>query len=98
MHDWLTKEIQTEFRGSFFYCPTSSILYPMFQHPWIVSIQNSEGSLHCGGSIVSSSKVVTAAHCFADKKNGGKMAKDELDKFSIVVGTDDPFAFHGNQN
>ena len=45
---------------------------------------------------MSSSKVVTAAHCFADKKNGGKMTKDELDGFSIVVGTEAPFAFHGN--
>ena len=45
---------------------------------------------------MSSNKVVTAAHCFADKVTGQKMSKDELEKFTIVVGTDDPFGYYGN--
>merc|ERR1712156_354475 len=59
-------------------------------HPWIVSIQHSDGSLWCGGSIVSSNKVVTAAHCFKKDEY-----RENLDKFRIVVGKDKPFAFHG---
>ncbi|XP_043066710.1 trypsin alpha-3 [Drosophila bipectinata] len=31
-------------------------------HPWMVSVQTS-GSHHCGGSIISNTIVVTAAHC-----------------------------------
>ena len=67
----------------------------LFQNPWIVSIKDSRGDLHCGGSIVSGRKVVTAAHCFADKATGEKMSKNKLDNLTIVYETDSPFAFYG---
>ena len=35
------------------------------QNPWQVSIQDDQGHA-CGGSIISSTQIVTAAHCFAD--------------------------------
>ena len=66
-----------------------------FQHPWMVTIQTEEGFLHCGGSILSSNKIATAAHCFISKDKNRKMTKDTIQTFKVVAGTDTPYATHG---
>ena len=57
-------------------------------YPWMVSIQDSDGNLHCGGSIVASNRIITAAHCFHG------MSKDEIRSHTVVAGSDNPFEFH----
>ena len=51
------------------------------RHPWVVSIQTSEGKLRCGGSIAASNRIVTAAHCFTENKK--KMSKDRIESFKV---------------
>ncbi len=46
------------------------------QHPWQVSVQDSEGHA-CGGSIISATQIATAAHCFANGRG-----------LSVVAGSD----------
>ena len=67
----------------------------ILQHPWMVSVQDAEGFLHCGGSIVASNRIVTAAHCFTDFAKNQKMSPDMIQKFHIVAGTDNPFEPYG---
>ena len=81
----LSKYLQTENSGK--------LKTSFFQHPWLVSIQNPDGSLHCGGSIITSNRVVTAAHCFIDEKK--KMKKDRIQSFRVVAGTANPFDYQG---
>ena len=57
----------------------------------MVSIQTDDGLLHCGGSIVASDRIVTAAHCFTDTEKQQKMTQNEIRKFHVVAGTDAPF-------
>ena len=60
-----------------------------------MSIQDSEGILHCGGAITTSNTVVTAAHCFIEKATNKKMTKSKIKSFKIVAGTDKPFSTYG---
>ena len=41
----------------------------------MISIQDSNGILHCGGSIAKSNRIITAAHCFMDMVEKKKMDK-----------------------
>ncbi len=72
-----------------------TLLYYHFQHPWMVSIQNPDGSLHCGGAMVASNRIVTAAHCFIDPVEKKKMEKDKIQSFKVVAGTANPFDYQG---
>ena len=69
-------------------------IMPNFQNPWVVSIRNSDGDLHCGGVLTSSKSVATAAHCFTSKVTGKKMDDQTIRSYSIVAGTDKPFLYH----
>ena len=55
-----------------------------FQHPWAIAILYLD-ELHCSGSILSESYVLTAAHCFQDEG----IPLDET-KMAIVAGSSDP--------
>jgi V8-like Glu-specific endopeptidase len=61
----------------------------------MISIQDADGNLWCGGSIVTSNRIVTAAHCFYDKVKKDKMDKDKIQSFMVVAGTASPFEFQG---
>ena len=63
----------------------------IFQHPWMVSIQTSDGFLHCGGSIAASDRIITAAHCFTNQVKKQKMSKLEIQSLQVVAGADAPF-------
>ena len=62
----------------------------------MISIQDSNGILHCGGSIVKSNRIITAAHCFMDMVEKKKMDKAKIQTFKVVAGTATPFEHHGN--
>ena len=50
-----------------------------------------DSGLHCGGTIVTSNRVITAAHCFILESTNKPMEKSDLKRFKIVAGTDRPF-------
>ena len=58
-------------------------------------MQDADGFLHCGGSIVTSNRIITAAHCFIDKATKKKMDKDQIQSYKVVVGTASPFEYQG---
>ena len=58
----------------------------------MVSIQDANGDLFCGGSIVASNRIVTAAHCFYGK------SKEQIRRSTVVAGSDPPFDFHGERS
>ena len=60
-----------------------------------MSIQDEEGYLHCGGTIITSNTIVTASHCFIEKATNQKMKNSKIRSFKIVAGSDDPFSTHG---
>jgi len=60
--------------------PEASIL----KHPWSIAILFSD-ELHCSGSILSETYVLTAAHCFVDEG----IFLDQT-KMTIIAGSDDP--------
>ena len=64
----------------------------------MISIQNSDGKLHCGGSIATSNRIITAAHCFTNQLEKKKMDKATIQSFTVVVGTATPFEYHGNNS
>ena len=58
-------------------------IFPQFQWPWMVSIQVKQGQsfVHiCGGSVIQSNLVLTAAHCMIDK---------QITEMTLVFGTGD---------
>ena len=68
----------------------------LFQHPWTVSILKFEGKLrrrvlkiHCGGSLISTTHILTASHCMYDLKNQDSMVKKE--DLRVILGATDPF-------
>ena len=63
---------------------TKSVHLISFQNPWSIAILLSD-ALHCSGSMISESFVLTAAHCFLDQ--GVRL--DEK-KMLIVSGSSDP--------
>ena len=64
----------------------------------MVSFQDADGYLWCGGSIVASDKIVTAAHCFPFEKKKQKLNESMLAKFQVVAGTATPFEPLGERN
>ena len=61
---------------------TNKIIF-VFQWPWMVSIQvkQGQGFVHiCGGSVIESNLVLTAAHCMKDK---------QITEMNLVFGTGD---------
>ena len=58
-------------------------------------IKDEKGRLHCGGSIVASDRIITAAHCFIDRSTKQPMTKAKIKSFKIQVGTDTPFEPQG---
>ena len=65
------------------------------QHPWMVGVTDSDGILHCGGSVAASDKIITAAHCFMDPKLKTEMTKEKKQSFKVIAGAINPFEFHG---
>ena len=61
-----------------------NVLIILFQHPWSIAILFSD-ELHCSGSILSETYVLTAAHCFVDEG----IFLDQT-KMTIIAGSDDP--------
>ena len=53
----------------------------IFQHPWICSIIDENEELYCGGTVISESLVLTAAHCLHPGV--------DLTNFKIVFGIND---------
>ena len=64
----------------------------------MVSIQDANGYLKCGGSIVASNRIVTAAHCFTDIDKKEKLDKEQIQSFKIVAGTSNPFGYQGKND
>ena len=61
----------------------------------MVAIVDSDGILHCGGTIAASDKIVTAAHCFTNLELKKEMTKGKKQSFKVVAGAVNPFEFHG---
>ncbi|SFD76715.1 Trypsin [Actinopolyspora alba] len=63
------------------------------QYPWVVYLIDSRGEQFCGGALVASNKVVTAAHCVIDRRSPGvRVVAGRADKNSQrgrVVGVTD---------
>lgn len=62
--------------------------------PWVVAITTPDGQLICGGSLVAPDKVVTAAHCTAQKLVLGG-AERSASSFRVVAGREDLHARDG---
>ena len=60
----------------------------------MVSIQDKDGYLHCGGSIAASNRIITVAHCFSEKGQG-RMDIAKIKPFKVEVGTASPFEYQG---
>ena len=55
--------------------------------PWHVSITNNLNSLFCGGTLISSSKILTAAHCFkGSSETRGALFQGDGYYWKAVVG------------
>ena len=57
----------------------------------MVSFQDADGYLWCGGSIVASDKIITAAHCFPKNEKVQNISESIFSEFQVVAGTATPF-------
>ena len=61
----------------------------------MIVVKDKDERLHCGGSIASSNRIITAGHCFIDAVTKKKMTRSKIQTFKIQVGTDIPFESQG---
>ena len=61
----------------------------LFQHPWaVVFLKDEEKEVHCSGSLIHPSYVITAGHCFVDKQ-GDYPPNPSLNEIVAAFGLDD---------
>ena len=58
------------------------LILKKFQAPWIFSILDEDGDVHCGGSVISKTLLLTAGHCLRPGL--------DLSKFKLVFGEKNP--------
>ena len=61
----------------------------------MIVIKDEDDKLHCGGSIVSSNRIISAGHCFVEEVVKKKMTRSKIQSFKVQVGTDHPFESQG---
>ncbi|MBA8925783.1 secreted trypsin-like serine protease [Kutzneria viridogrisea] len=57
--------------------------------PWVVALTTDSGEFFCGGTLVQSNKVVTAAHCVTQQSATGGLMKKRPGSLRVVAGRTD---------